>query len=203
MKTQAPNGASSKEVNFVPYQLVRPVYTVSTSASIQVHPLFHTGKNTGRTGLVPTKSDYFSQQRCFGLVQTRRKKKKKRRRRWEKWVSDSLTWCLMTEICALNLSFFFPSIPFSNLDPIPLHCSCHCNFFILLLLLLFSCVFSLFTTNAQLRAFCFVSFKFSYLIFSQWSQIFRWNYETLQSVEYFSNLSLVSIHFHQPRGLYS
>ena len=132
------------------------------------------------------------------------KRKRKGRRRWEKWVCDSLIWCLMTEICAPNLSFFFPSIPFSNLYPIPLHSSCHCNFFIHLLLLLFSRVFSFFTANAlQPCAFCFVSFKFSYLIFSQWCQMVRWNYETLKSVEYFSNLYLVSIQFHQPRGLYS
>ena len=95
----------------------------------------------------------------------------------EKGVCDSLTWCLMIEIYAPNLSFFFLSIPFSNLDPIPLHCSYHCNFFILLLLLLLSCVFGFFTANAlQLCAFSFVSFKFSYLIFSQWCQMVRWKW---------------------------
>ena len=141
---------------------------------------------------------------CVCAYKQEEKRKRKGRRRWEKWVCDSLTWCLMTEICAPNLSFFFPSIPFSNLDPIPLHCSYHCNFFILLLLLPFSCVFSFFTANAlQLCAFNFVSFKFSYLIFSQWCQMVRWNYETLKSVEYFSNFFLVSIHFHQSRGLCS
>ena len=90
------------------------------------------------------------------------KRKRKGRRRWEKWVCDSLTWCLMTEICAPNISFFFPSKPFSNLDPIPLHCSCRYIFFILLLL--FSCVFGFFIANAlQLCAFSFVSFKCSYV----------------------------------------
>ena len=97
-------------------------------------------------------------------------------------------------MCSKSFTFF-PSIPFSNLDPIPLHCSCHCNFFILLLLL-FSYVFSFFTANALKQcAFSFVSFKFSYLIFSQWCQMVRWNYETLKSVEFISNLSLVSISF--------
>ena len=72
------------------------------------------------------------------------KRKRKGRRRWEKWVCDLLTWC---EICAPNLFFFFPSKPFSNLDPIPLHRSCRYIFFILLLLL-FSCVFGFFIANA-------------------------------------------------------
>ena len=138
---------------------------------------------------------------CFKPVQTRRKKKKKRKKKIRKmglWLTDLVLndW----DLCSKSF-IFVPSIPFSNRDPIPPHCSCHCNFFILLLLL-FSCVFSFFTTNAlQLCAFCFVSFKFSYLIFSQWCQMVRWNYETLRSVEYFSNLSSVSIHFHQPCGL--
>ena len=35
------------------------------------------------------------------------KRKRKGRRRWEKLVYDSLTWCLMTEICAPNLLIFF------------------------------------------------------------------------------------------------
>ena len=102
----------------------------------------------------------------------REKLDSKKEKEEEDEKNGSLTWCLMTEICAPNLSFFFLSIPFSNLDPIPLHCSCHCNFFILLLLLLFSCVFSFFTANALKQcAFSFVSFKFSYLIFSQWCQM--------------------------------
>ena len=134
-------------------------------------------------------------------VQTRRKKKRKKKmRKMGLWLIDLVPndW----DLCSKSF-IFFPSIPFSNLDPIPLHCSCHCNFFILLLLLLlFSCVFSFFTANA-LHAFNFVSFKFSYLIFIQWCQMVRWNYETLKSVEYFSNLFLVSIHFHQPCSLCS
>ena len=79
----------------------------------------------------------------------KRKRKGKGRRRRKKWVCDSLTWswCLMTEIRAPNHFFFFPSKPFSNLDPIPLHRSCRYIFFILLLLL-FSCVFGFFIANA-------------------------------------------------------
>ena len=76
------------------------------------------------------------------------------------------------DMCSKSF-FFFPSITFSNLDPIPLHCSCHCNFFILLLL--FSCIFGFFIANAlQLCASSFVSFKFSFPIFSQWCQMVRW-----------------------------
>ena len=50
------NGTRKREVNTghtvntVPYRPVWPVYTVPVSAPIQIHPLFHTGKNTGRTG---------------------------------------------------------------------------------------------------------------------------------------------------------
>ena len=80
------------------------------------------------------------------------------------------------DLCSKSFFFFF-SITFSNLDLIPLHCSCHCNFFIFLLLLLFSCIFGFFIANAlQLCASNFVSFKFSFLIFSQWCQVVRWKW---------------------------
>ena len=42
-------GIIYKKVNFVPYQPIRPVYTVPTSAPVQIPPLFHTKKNIGRT----------------------------------------------------------------------------------------------------------------------------------------------------------
>ena len=45
----------------VPYRPVWPVYTLSVSAPVQVHPLFCTGKNISRTGLVPAKSGCFGQ----------------------------------------------------------------------------------------------------------------------------------------------
>ena len=38
-----------KGVDFVPYRLVRPVYTVLVSKPIHITPLFRTEKNTGRT----------------------------------------------------------------------------------------------------------------------------------------------------------
>ena len=40
----------SKEVNFIPYRSIRPVYTIPTSALVQIPPLFCTGKNTSHTG---------------------------------------------------------------------------------------------------------------------------------------------------------
>ena len=51
-----------KGVDFVPYRLVRLVYTVLVSKPIHITPLFRTEKNTGRTGCViaiPAKSGYF------------------------------------------------------------------------------------------------------------------------------------------------
>ena len=45
-----PNADLIKEVNFIPYRLVRPVYTIPASAPVQITPLFRTGKNTNHTG---------------------------------------------------------------------------------------------------------------------------------------------------------
>ena len=56
------DGVADKKVNSVPYRPVWPIYTVPVSAPVQVHPLFRTGKNIGRTGLIPAgpaKSGYF------------------------------------------------------------------------------------------------------------------------------------------------
>ena len=38
-----------KEVNFILYRTVRPVYTIPVSKTIQIPPLFRIGKNADRT----------------------------------------------------------------------------------------------------------------------------------------------------------
>ena len=50
-------------VNSVPYRPVRPEYTVPASNPVRLTPLFRTGKNTGRTGLVPAVPANFGQYR--------------------------------------------------------------------------------------------------------------------------------------------
>ena len=40
----------TKVINSVPYRPVRPEYTVPASNPVHSTPLFHIGKNTGRTG---------------------------------------------------------------------------------------------------------------------------------------------------------
>ena len=50
-------------VNSVPYRPVRPEYTVPASNPIHLTLLFRTGKNTGRTALVPAVPTNFGQYR--------------------------------------------------------------------------------------------------------------------------------------------
>ena len=64
----------TKEVNFVPCRLVRPVYTVPANKPIQIPPLFRTGKNTNCT----------SEIRLFRPVNAYRTETRKRRRRRRK-----------------------------------------------------------------------------------------------------------------------
>ena len=46
-------GFSPQVIDSVPYRSVRPEYTVPASNPVRSTLLFRTGKNTGRTGLVP------------------------------------------------------------------------------------------------------------------------------------------------------
>ena len=50
-----------KVIDSVPYWPVRPKYTVPASNPVHLTPLFRTGKNTGRTGLVPAIPANFGQ----------------------------------------------------------------------------------------------------------------------------------------------
>ena len=45
----------TKVIDSVPYRLVRPEYIVPASILVRSTPLFRTGKNTGRIGIVPAK----------------------------------------------------------------------------------------------------------------------------------------------------
>lgn len=63
-----------KEVNFVPYQSVRPVYIVPASKSVQIPHLFRTEKNTDRTGEV----------RLFRPINAYQTETRKRRKRKKK-----------------------------------------------------------------------------------------------------------------------
>ena len=72
--------AAIKEVNFVPYRLIQPVYTVPASKPVQIPPLFHIGKNTSRTNEI----------RLFRPVNAYRTEKRKRRRKKKKKHSHSL-----------------------------------------------------------------------------------------------------------------
>ena len=44
----------TRGVNIVPYWLIWLVYTVPASKPVRLTPLFRTGKNTGRTGHIPS-----------------------------------------------------------------------------------------------------------------------------------------------------
>ena len=53
----------TKVINSVPYRPVRPEYTVPASNPVHLTLLFRTGKNTGRTALVPAVPTNFGQYR--------------------------------------------------------------------------------------------------------------------------------------------
>ena len=93
------------------------------------------GHDTGNTRRTPVS------ERCLSFFRFSDTVRKKKMRKMGLWLTD-----LVRDLCSKS-SFFFPSKPFSNLDPIPLHRSCRYSFFILLLLL-FSCVFGFFIANA-------------------------------------------------------
>ena len=52
-----------KVIDSVPYWPVRPEYTIPASNPVRSTPLFHTGKNTGHTDLVPAVPANFGQYR--------------------------------------------------------------------------------------------------------------------------------------------
>ena len=54
---------TTKVIKSVPYRPVRPEYTVPASNPVHSTLLFRTGKNTGRTGLVPAIPANFGQYR--------------------------------------------------------------------------------------------------------------------------------------------
>ena len=51
-------GFSPQVIDSVPYRSVRPEYTVPASNPVRSTPLFRTGKNTGRTGIIPAISNH-------------------------------------------------------------------------------------------------------------------------------------------------
>ena len=73
-------GVVGKEVNSVPYRPVWPVYTVSVSALVQVHPLFRIGKNTGHTSEIRL----FQPVKMFRTGTSKKKKEKEKEEEDEK-----------------------------------------------------------------------------------------------------------------------
>ena len=70
-------GHATKEVNSVSY---RPVYIVSASALVQVHPLLRIGKNIGRTSEI----QLFRLVRMFWTGTNKKKKEKEKEEEDEK-----------------------------------------------------------------------------------------------------------------------
>ena len=94
----------TKEVNFVPYRLVRLVYTVPANKPVQIPPLFRTGKNTGCTGEI----------RLFRPVNAYRTKTRKRRRRKKKNVFTLSSLHSPTSLAVSqthSVWFFLPQTP--------------------------------------------------------------------------------------------
>ena len=79
--------ARTEEVNYVPYRPVWSVYTVLVSALVQVHPLFRTGKNTGRAGRT-CKIRLFWPVKMFRTGTNKKKKEKEKEeedeKKWER-----------------------------------------------------------------------------------------------------------------------
>ena len=69
-----------KEVNSVSHWPVWSVYTIPVNAPVQIHPLFRTGKNTGRTG----KIRLFWQVKMFRTGTNKKKKEKEKEEEEEK-----------------------------------------------------------------------------------------------------------------------